>query len=493
VAEHQIAYFLRELQGAAEPERRAAAAKGLGRTGRTEHATVLVRAAGDGDAAVRAAAAVGLGRLGVREAAAEVMPALLADPDPRVRRRASLAAIRLELDVPGITDAFARLLSDPDRHVRINALTGWEAWGAVGDAAAVARLLGDPHDVVRGLARKLLYRSIDDLAVAAEVLRTARQGTAAARVQALSMFPSRCDGALLDSLLTGLRDPSPQVRAAVAARLQGVDTATARDALTAALEEEDDPQPAAVLLSGARRDDPRTAATALRWLTDPVAGPAAAHALGGLGSSVAAERLRSALDDDSLPGPTRAAAAMAVAEGGGWDAVWQLLPYLDDEDPTLRAGAVDGLGLLVERGLRLWERHVVAWALTAHLAAGHDTWRTVNALRGLDQALPGVRRLADGASDGEVRAAALWLLDAGEDTARQDLRRFVRSLDDPDAAVRHMAATGLLAWVEASGALPPDSGPARERLARLAPGDGSLRVRQAATAVLEALGAPPEA
>ncbi|MER7493046.1 HEAT repeat domain-containing protein [Streptomyces pharetrae] len=491
MAEHQIAYFLREVQGAADPVRRAAAAEGLGRTGRPEHAAVLVRAAGDRDPAVRAAAAVGLGRLGVRQAAAEVLSALMGDRDARVRRRASLAAIRLGLDGPGITDAFARLLSDPERHVRINALTALEALGALGDVAAVAALLGDPDPTVRGLSRRLLYRFADDPAVAAEVLRTAREGKGAARVQAMTMVPARCTGSLLDSLLTGLRDPSAHVRTAVADRLLTVESATVRDALATALEDESDPRTAAVLLRGAgRRGDPRAAGPALRWLADSMAGPDAVHALGGQGTPAAAERLRSALDDTTLPAPTRAAAAVAVAEGGGWDAVWLLLPLLDDEDPALRTGAVDGLGVLVERGLRLWERHAVAWALTAHLRSGHDTWRTRNALHGLDQALPGVRRLADGASNGQVRAAALSLLDADGDTARQDLRRFVLGLDDPCEAVRYEAATGLLAWVEATGGLPPDGGPARARLARLATGDGSPRVRRAATDVLEALCAP---
>jgi HEAT repeat protein len=492
MSEHQIAFFLRELGTSADPARRAAAAKGLGRLGRAEHAAAVVRAAGDGDAVVRAAAAVGLGRLGVRQAAAEVLPALLEDPDPRVRRRASLAVLRLGLDGPGMTETFARLLSDPDRHVRINALTALEARGTVGDAAAVARLLGDPHDVAWGLARKLLYRFDDDPAVAAEVLRTARQGAPAARVRALAMVPSRCDGALFDSLFTGLRDPSAQVRAAAASRLRSIGYTTVRDALAAALEAETDPRAAAAMLRDAEGDDdPDTAGVALRWLTDPVAGPKAVRALGGLGVSEAAERLESALDDSSLPASTRAAAAVAVAEGGGWDAVWQLLPYLDDEDPVLRAGAVDGLGVLVRHGLRPWERHAVAWALTAHLEAGHDVSQTRNALRGLAQALPGLRRLADETSSGNVRAAALWLLEDGGATARQDLRRFVRSLDDPDEGVRRTATSGLLAWARATGALPPDIGPARDRLARLASDDGSPGVRWVAAAALEALDAPP--
>ncbi|MEV5321811.1 HEAT repeat domain-containing protein [Streptomyces sp. NPDC052687] len=497
MAEHQIAYFLRELHGAADPARRAAAAKGLGRTGRPEHAAVLARAAGDPEPAVRAAAAAGLARLAggdgsprVRGAAAEALPALLADGDPQVRRRASLAALRLGLDGPRITDAFARLLTDPDRHVRINALTALHARGVPGDAAAVAGLLGDPDPTVRGLARALLYRCADDPAVAAHVLRTAREGEGAARVEAMAMVPARCTGALLDSLLTGLRDPSARVRTAVAARLASVDTATARDALAAALDDEPDPHTAAVLLRGAaRRGDPRAAAAALRWLTDPVAGPAAAHALGRLDTPGAAERLRSALDDGTLPAPVRAAAAVAVAEGGGWDAVWLLLPLLDDEDPALRTGALDALGVLVERGLRLWERHTVAWALTAHLESGQDTWPTRNALRGLGQALPGLRRLADRAPDGEVRAAALSLLDADGDTAPQDLRRFVTGLDDPDEAVRYQAATALHAWMEATGELPPDSGPAHERLSRLATTDTSPRTRHAATEALTTLAA----
>nr|WP_107308248.1 HEAT repeat domain-containing protein [Streptomyces qaidamensis] len=97
-----------------DPERRAAALKGLGRIGRAEHARVLAGAADHPDPAVRAAAALGLGRLGVPEAGEEALPLLMGDADPGVRRRASVAVTRLGLGGPAVTRAFACLLSDPD-------------------------------------------------------------------------------------------------------------------------------------------------------------------------------------------------------------------------------------------------------------------------------------------------------------------------------------------------------------------------------------------
>jgi HEAT repeat protein len=209
--------------------------------------------------------------------------------------------------------------------------------------------------------------------------------------------------------------------------------------------------------------------------------------LGDIGTSAAADHLRTALDDQTLPGPVRAAAAVAVGELGGWDAVWQLLPYVDDADADLRKGAIDGLGALVDDGLRLWERHPVAWVLVEHLESGHDVWPTRNALDGLAQARPAVRRLADEAPSGEVRAAALSLLsadDPADNNARRDVQRFLRGLDDPHEAVRYQAVLGLRRWVEATGALPPDSGGVRERLVFLT-ADSSPRLSWIAAHVLE--------
>ncbi|MFH8463001.1 HEAT repeat domain-containing protein [Streptomyces sp. NPDC017991] len=417
--EQQIAHFLRELTDVgphADPERRAASAKGLGRIGRPEHAGALAEAAGDPVPAVRAAAALGLGRLGVPAAGGPVLPGLMRDTDPWVRRRASVAAIRLELTGRTVTEAFAGLLDDPDHHLRINALVGLYALGVTGDVAASARLLGDPQGAVWGRARMLLYRFRDDPVVRAEVIRTAREGEGAARARALEMLPKHCTKRLLDSLLTGLRAPSSEVRYAVARRLLDLARPPVRDALVETLRTERDPRVAGLLLSGLGwRGERRVTDLAVRWLEDPGAGRWAAAALGHIGTRTAGEHLRRALADEAMPGATRAAAAVAVGRAGRWDAVWLLLPLLDHPEAEIRAGAVDGLGEVVHDGLRFWERRPVADALTAHLASGRDaTWRTCNALAGLDEALPALRRLTDEASSDEIRAAALWLLDADE-------------------------------------------------------------------------------
>ncbi|MFJ4277442.1 hypothetical protein [Streptomyces massasporeus] len=176
-----------------------------------------------------------------------------------------------------------------------------------------------------------------------------------------------------------------------------------------------------------------------------------------------------------------------MGTSGRWDAVWLLLSLLDDPDDEIRAGVLDGLKARVQNGLRPWERHPVAWALAEHLATdARHTWRTRNALDGLAQALPDVRRLADNAPSAEVLAAALSLLDGDDpddEHTRHDLRRFLRGLDDPHEAVRYQAVLGLQRWTQATGSLPPDSGKTRDRLTALTE-DASPPLRQAATRLL---------
>ncbi|MGW5616469.1 HEAT repeat domain-containing protein [Streptomyces sp. NPDC003877] len=482
-ADHQIAFFLRE-SAAPEPERRAAALKGLGRRGGAEHVPVFTEAAADPAPQVRAAAARALGRLGIPEAGHEVLPRLMEDADPGVRRRACVSVTRLGLHGPTVAEAFGRLLCDPDRQVRILALEGLAALGVPGDPAALTALLGDPDSAVWGRARTLLHSHRDDEAVRTEVIRTARGGTGAARARVLEWLPRQCTEPLLDSLLTGLHDPHPDVRLQAARRLFHVEQRQVQDSLEEALRTERDPRVAAALLDGSGgRADGRPGEPAVRWLRDPVAGPSAARLLGTLDTASAATHLRAALDDKTLPALTRAACARAIGAGGRWDAVWLLLPLLDDPDADLRAGVLDGLEHLVENGLRPWERHPVAWVLSAHLESdARHVWRTRNALWGLTQALPALRRLTDGAGSGEVRAAALSLLD-GDDEAdehtRHDVRRFLRGLDDPHEPVRYEAVCGLRRWADAHGSWPPGAEHARDRLTALTADAGLLAVLDA--------------
>ncbi|MGW0291820.1 hypothetical protein [Streptomyces tuirus] len=76
---------------------------------------MLVDAADDPDTPGCARPPPWPGRLGIAEAGRDVLPPLTDDGDPAVRRRASVAAVRLGRDGPAATGAFARLLSDPDR------------------------------------------------------------------------------------------------------------------------------------------------------------------------------------------------------------------------------------------------------------------------------------------------------------------------------------------------------------------------------------------
>ncbi|KOG07745.1 HEAT repeat domain-containing protein [Streptomyces viridochromogenes] len=490
-SEQQIAFFLRELKDG-DTWRRAAAAKGLGRVGRDEHAGVLVGVADDRAPEVREAVAAGLGRLGVAEAGRTVLPALMGDEDPWVRRRASRAAIRLGLDGPEVVDAFSRLLRDPDHHLRINALDGLGALGVPGSVPGLVALLGDREPAVWGRARVLVYRFRDDPAVWAEVVRTAERGEADARVRALELLPGQWTERLRDSLVTGLRDASARLRIAVAGRLSDVEAAQTQDALVGALEAERDAKVAAVLLRGlGRRGEERVSGPAGRWLGDAVAGPAAADALGAAGTRPAAGMLRMALVDPALPGRTRAAVAKAVGQAGRWDAVWLLLPLLDDPDGDVRAGAVAGLGTLVDDGLRPWERRSVARALVAHLAADPNTvWQTHNALIGLAEALPGLRRTVDRTPSADVRAAALSLLDtynATDENTGDDLARFVHGLDDPDDTVRFHATEGLAHWLATTGKPPQGERRLRARLTALASADAVAATRAAADEALRTL------
>ncbi|MFJ4688998.1 HEAT repeat domain-containing protein [Streptomyces sp. NPDC088789] len=475
--EHQIAFFLRELE-TGDTWRRAAAAKGLGRVGRAEHAPALIRSAADPSPEVRDGAATGLGRLGVRAAGHAVLPGLMADDDPWVRRRASLAAVRLGLRGPAVVAAFGRLLRDPDHPPRINALDALRSLGAVGDAPALVGLLGDPVPGVRGRAWALVHDARKDPAVPAALVRAADRADDPAREPALLALRSiYAERPWDDALLAELRAPSPAVRAVVAARLRHrADAPGTRAALRTALEAERAAEAAFWLLHAlARTGEEGTIRPALRWLGDGRAGPAAARALGMAGTRAARARLRAALTDPALPSGTRGAAAEALGGSGRWDTVWLLLPLLEESGAEVRAGAVEGLAALVDAGLWPWERRAVAEALVAHLAGGRGgVRRTGQVLVGWAEALPFVREAWDrGGSSAEVRAALLALLDPDHATdagTPGDLPRLVGALEDPDDRVVHRAATGLAHWPAAVGVPASDAVRVRARLTGLAAG-----------------------
>ncbi|MDH6553803.1 HEAT repeat protein [Streptomyces sp. SAI-208] len=490
-AEHQVAFFLRELE-TGDTWGRAAAAKGLGRLGTTEHATVLVRAAADPAPEVREGAAVGLGRLGVSAGMAETLCTLMDDDDPWVRRQASLASRRLGLRDRAVVEAYGRLLGDPDHHLRINALDALRELGVPGDVPALVRLMGDPLDAVWGRAQTMVCELLKDPDVEAEVVRTARWGAEGAREHALWMLPAQHVDRLLPSLLADLTDdPSAEVRSIVASRLARLDRPETQDALFACLQTERDPVMASQLLFLLRRSrDERLLAPASRWLSDECAGRSAAAALASVGGRTATRLLRALLTDPATAAPTLAAAARAYGAMGRWDAVWLLLPLLDHDATTVHEGALGGLGSLANTGFRPWERAAVARALVARLELDTTLVGGLSRiLKGLAEALPGLRELVDRTASPLVRAAALSLLDPRNATdagTPHDLPLFVRHLDDVDAWVRKTAAEGIAHWVEETRTPLRGEERLRDRLTVLH-SDPSDYVREAAAEALRAL------
>ncbi|TNY37812.1 HEAT repeat domain-containing protein [Thermomonospora catenispora] len=485
---HQIAFFVRELSQATDPKRRAAAAKGLGRLGGPEHAAPLTEAARDPDPAVRTAAAIGLGRLGA-PGTDHVLITLTTDDAPQVRRQATRAVNRLALTGPQVVEAFARLLTDEEWHVRLNAVTGLRRLGVPGDADALLRLLDDPHPQVRGHAHALVSALMpDDDTVSAAVLRTAWHGPDRARAAALRMLPAPPTAEARRCLLTGLRSRSPDVRLAAVCALHHDPASQTTDALVTALEAERAPQVAQALLSVlGRRGEHRLAPTAVRWLDHPDVAAWAMHALADIDAPGAVERIRSALTRWRNVPSVRAAAARTLARLGDRHAAATLAALAHDPDLTVRYGAMDGMALLGDRRRPRRERRMITEVLLDRLTGDPAlVWFARNALAHYPEALPRLRRLTATTTSHQVRAAALSLLEP------HDVDYFLAHLNDPVPAVRHQALYGLLRCVRTHGDLPPN---ARDGavgvLTDLARDDDAPHVREAARTVLEALGAPP--
>ncbi|MDX3644924.1 HEAT repeat domain-containing protein, partial [Streptomyces sp. MB09-02B] len=524
-----------------------------GRWASAEHGDVVagvgaavVGMAGDADALVRAAVADALGWLGPLggDDADAVVVALMGDADTRVRRRASLAAERLDLTGPDVTEAFRRLLDDTDWHLRLNGLLALGSRGVSVEPAVLVRLLGDTDSYVWGPARAALYPSLNQQPVLDEVKNAARHGHGLARARALEMLPARHTRGLRDSLLDGLRDECPEVRKVVAGFLAkdlrgpadallsplglsgAVDSlfaairrsgaaksllpvlrpsATA-DALLAALEAETDAGVAAELLTGLGRwGDVRALPAAVRWLDHPDAGADAVGALADIGTPEAVRWIRAVFV--SAPGPdlgpglghpyVRATAATAYGRLTPPAATESLLPLLRDPDQRVRAGAVDGLRQLGRRELPGRERDAAGSALLGLLTTDEpNLWHIGNALDEYPETLPAVRRLIDHPS-GEVRATVLRLLDEDDDA---DVALLLAHLHDPSEPARYQALWGIEHYVSTYGKLPeapnapdapeaPDGPAAPDRPA--APATPAAPHRPDPLTVITALAQPP--
>lgn len=505
--EHQIEFFVREISEA-DPPRRAAAAKGLGRIGRPEHTAVLIAAARDGDPGVRAAAVIGLGRLlvpapgkraprdgrrAVERPVHDLLIELPADPDARVRRRAALAADRLELTGPAATAAFGRLLRDEEYHVRLNALVALERLGEPGDVAALVDLLDDPVRAVRGSAgvvlRKVLHPGAHDDVLLPRLSRVAASEPGRARAAALSMVAHHGRPDLAEA---GLTAAEPEVRRVAALILLRDPRPETADRLLAALEVERDPEAAIPLLGFAGRCGGRGLAAAVRWLQDHRAGPVAAGIMGDIGTPEAVRRLRAVVTGrTAVPPVVRGAAACALGTVGDPNDADRLIALLDAPDHDVRHGAVHGLASMdldVPRARRRRAR-VVEALLSGWVAHPVLSWYYHQALRRhADTRHPEVRarlrRLAE-ESHGDGRAAAPALLaDAG---TGQDADLFAALLRAPDEDARYEAARTLADYGRSHDTLPPWVGPeVTDRLTELSR-DDSRRVRRAAADALRLL------
>jgi HEAT repeat protein len=261
-------------------------------------------------------------------------------------------------------------------------------------------LLGDPEPGIWGRARVQVWQRMDDDAMLAEVIRTAREGPGASRAKALEMLPAEYTAQLRDSLLTGLRDQAPEVRRAVVSKLINDPAPGTTDALLAALQDERDPRVASWLLSALGRLRERGALTpAVRWLDHPDAGASAVKALAAIGTSTAVRHIRSALTDGLRTPHVRATAARALGELGDRKAVDLLLPLIHGPNEELRRGALAGLASLGEHRLPRRDRRRVVETLLDHLVTDDELpWHTGHGLSSCPEALPRLRHLADDAS-----------------------------------------------------------------------------------------------
>lgn len=496
---------LQRLARDADGDVRVLSASALGESGNRAATPVLETALGDEDPNVAAAAADALGVLGDPHALPALIAALQADdPWRAIAAAVAMGMLRDARALPALSAAVTRPWVGP---------AAAEAIGEIGDARGLEALRpalesADPDMRAAALqAVSLILAGVSELpdwlrdaarAAEADFLRrfAAEAGAPAARMLGASGGP-----AAVQALLRELEDPERRVAAEAGLRLLPPEIALG--ALLPRLP--DTGVPCALLLLLPPLPDGDAAERVIPFLasSDEEVRGAAADALARASEEAdVRSRLLRATEDPAF----RVGAVLTLGRLPS-GACTELVEFMDDPDPRVRAAAAEGvarcpapeveprIGAALERETDLEVRRALITALGAvggEAAAGRLSlvaadgradpamrFAAVKALgrSGAPAALePLLDLLATG--DTPLRVAALEAL--GELGDARGGEALARSMDEPEREVRR-AAAGALERVP----LPAASDRLREALA-----DPDWQVRLAAARVLGRLGSP---
>ncbi len=284
----------------------------------------LVALLTDDDAETRAAAARALGRLG-RSEGLEPLLARLSDPEADVRREVLFALG--QIGDAQARDALVRIAgSNAAAEERIEAILALGKLEGEGAAEAVLPFLGDDDATVRAEAAVALARTGD--AVAASDLRGLLSDSEARVREAAAWAVGRLEAAELSAGLHALlQDPDDGVRRAAAKSIGTQQDSTAVDALAALVSDPD-------------------------WRTRAEVG----RALGRTGRLEALPAIATLAKDENVHVRAATAAGLEwIPEGLERDDV--LIPLSDDDEPEVRGAAMQPMAVGQENRYSSMQEH----------------------------------------------------------------------------------------------------------------------------------------